>query len=129
MGNGSWFDHVLPWWQKSRSDPEHVLFITYEELTRMPLHTCRRICRFAGLDVTEEQMQRAVKASSFEAMQSNEKVTRARMVGKLRQGVMGAWSKVWTVEQNVRFDAIYKERMEGAGLILDFGTGHEPGHG
>merc|ERR1712196_489775 len=110
MGNGSWFDHVLPWWQKSRSDPEHVLFITYEELTRMPLHTCRRICRFAGLDVTEEQVQRAVKASSFEAMQSNEKVTRARMV-----------------EQNVRFDAIYKERMEGAGLILDFGTGHEPG--
>ena len=102
-------------------DPEHVLFITYEELQQDPNQVCARICAFAGIEADEAERVKAVAASSFGAMKANKNVTDGGMVGRVRQGVMGAWTKQWTVQQSKLFDELYERRMQDSGLEMHFG--------
>lgn len=32
---GSWFDHVLPWWELSQKNPDKIMFLTYEQLNQV----------------------------------------------------------------------------------------------
>lgn len=52
--NGSWFNHVLEWWQAAQADPEHVLFLHYEQMVADIEGNIRKIADFAGIDHTPE---------------------------------------------------------------------------
>lgn len=52
--NGSWFNHVLEWWEAAKADPEHVLFLHYENMLRNPEEHIRLIADFAGIEHTPE---------------------------------------------------------------------------
>lgn len=52
--NGSWFNHVLEWWEAAQADPEHVLFLHYEGLLKDPEGNIRKIAQFAGIEHTPE---------------------------------------------------------------------------
>lgn len=52
--SGSWFDHVLEWWEAARADPEHILFLHYEAMHAEPEAHIRKIAEFAGIEHTPE---------------------------------------------------------------------------
>lgn len=52
--NGSWFNHVLEWWEAANADPEHVLFLHYEAMLAEPEAHIRQIAEFAGIEHTSE---------------------------------------------------------------------------
>lgn len=57
--NGSWFNHVLEWWEAANADPEHVLFLTYEQMLADPEEQIRKIADFAGIVCTAETLAKA----------------------------------------------------------------------
>ena len=52
--SGSWFDHVLEWWEAAKADPEHVLFLKYESILADPEDNIRKIADFAGIQYDPE---------------------------------------------------------------------------
>lgn len=52
--NGSWFDHVLEWYEASKADPEHVIFLRYEDMLADPEKHAKIIADFVGIKTTPE---------------------------------------------------------------------------
>ncbi|CAN0122078.1 unnamed protein product [Scytosiphon promiscuus] len=119
--NGSWFDHVLEWWEAANADPEHVLFLHYEAMLAEPEEHIKKIAEFAGIEHTPETIAKTVDSSSFSAMKRNSKAN--IYSGHLRKGGAGAWRDNFTVRESKAFDEIYKDLVAGSGLQMDFGEG------
>ncbi|CAM9568921.1 unnamed protein product [Ectocarpus fasciculatus] len=121
--NGSWFNHVLEWWEAAQADPEHVLFLHYENMVKEPEENIRKIADFAGIEYTPETIAKTVAASTFDAMKQNPKANIRPKDEHLRKGGAGGWRDVYTVRESQAFDEIYRQQMEGTGLRMDFGEG------
>ncbi|CAM9306503.1 unnamed protein product, partial [Laminaria digitata] len=121
--NGSWFDHVLEWHEASKADPEHIMFLRYEELLADAPASVKKIADFVGIETTPEIVKKVVAASSISAMKSNAKTNPLKALNHLRKGGAGGWRDVFTVRQSEAFDALYRVQMEGSGLEMDFGEG------
>ncbi|CAM9256321.1 unnamed protein product, partial [Laminaria digitata] len=119
--NGSWFDHVLEWHEASKADPEHIMFLRYEELLADAPASVKRIADFVGIETTPEIVKKVVAASSISAMKS--KANTQKDINHLRKGGAGGWRDVFTVRQSEAFDALYREQMKGSGLEMDSGEG------
>lgn len=59
--NGSWFDHVLEWYEASKADPEHVLFLRYEDMMADPISNVKKIADFSGIETTPEIIEKVRK--------------------------------------------------------------------
>lgn len=57
-------DHVLSFWQLRHL--EHVLFLTYEELSADPFGGVKRICEFLGYSYDDNQLKQLTEFVSFE---------------------------------------------------------------
>ena len=57
--NGSWFNHVLEWWEAAKADPEHVMFLCYENMLAEPQEHIQKIAEFMGLECTPEILAKA----------------------------------------------------------------------
>ncbi|CAN0436574.1 unnamed protein product [Pylaiella littoralis] len=121
--NGSWFNHVLEWWEAAKADPEHVLFLHYESMLENPEEHIRMIAEFAGIEHTPEIIAKTATASSINAMKQNPKANIMPKFYHLRKGKAGGWRDVYTVRESETFDEIYRKEMEGTGLKMDFGEG------
>eukprot|EP00903_Cladosiphon_okamuranus_P008699 g8335.t1 len=122
--NGSWFNHVLEWWEAATADPEHVLFLHYEGMLAEPEAHIRKIAEFAGIEHTDETIAKTVAATSIDAMKRNPKANLYRASEQhIRKGGAGGWRDVYTVRESEAFDEIYLKEMEGTGLKMDFGEG------
>lgn len=90
---GRWEDHVSGWLRRQHS--HDLLLLRYEDLQRDTGGTLKRVLEFCGVDYTVAQIERAVEASSFEALQAMEsKVRFAEAVrpGRfVRRGKIGGW--------------------------------------
>lgn len=51
---GSWFNHVLEWWEAAQADPDHILFLRYEDMLKTPEENIRKIADFAGIPHTPD---------------------------------------------------------------------------
>eukprot|EP00611_Tribonema_gayanum_P029045 TRINITY_DN7662_c0_g3_i6.p4 TRINITY_DN7662_c0_g3~~TRINITY_DN7662_c0_g3_i6.p4 ORF type:complete len:179 (-),score=68.03 TRINITY_DN7662_c0_g3_i6:222-758(-) len=121
--NGDWFKHVLEWWAEAKKDPEHVLFLKYEDLIAEPLRGVRSIAQFLGLPHADGVLQAVVDKSSIDAMRKDSKAAAAVGFDHLRRGGAGGWREALTARQSEAFDALYRARMAGSGLAFDFGRG------
>eukprot|EP00752_Nemacystus_decipiens_P013824 g12273.t1 len=121
--NGSWFNHVLEWWEAACADPEHVLFLHYEAMLSEPEAHIRKIAEFAGIEHTDETVAKTVAATSIDAMKRNPKANLMAGEQHIRKGGAGGWRDVYTVRESEAFDEIYLKEMEGTGLKMDFGEG------
>ncbi|CAM9593461.1 unnamed protein product [Ectocarpus sp. 12 AP-2014] len=121
--NGSWFNHVLEWWEAAQADPEHVLFLHYENMLKEPEENIRKIADFAGIEHTPETIAKTVAASTIDSMRQNPKANLKPNENHLRKGGAGGWRDVYTVRESDAFDEIYMQQMEGTGLRMDFGEG------
>jgi len=121
---GLWFDHVLEWWK--HRDAENILFLKYEDMKMDHRGVVKKIAEFMGYDLKEEVIDVIVKKSTFQNMKENpalsdgiKKLLKPDAQGIFRKGVVGDWRDHFTPEQNVKFDAVYAEKMKGSGLDFD----------
>lgn len=56
--NGSWFDHVLEWYEASKADPEHVMFLRYEDMLANPAAHIKKIADFVDIETTPEIIEK-----------------------------------------------------------------------
>ena len=125
---GSWFDHVLEWWE--HRNEKNILFLKYEDMKKEPHKTVQAIAKFIGVeDSTGELIQEVVKKSSFSTMSRDATANKESYKGAvfshdskfMRKGIIGDWKNHFTAEQSAMFDAVYKEKMKDSGLEFDFG--------
>jgi len=118
---GSWFDHVLSWW--AHRDEDNLLFLTYEELKKDFDKELRKIILFLGYDLSDQVIEKIKEASSFERMKVAD-FSSHQQIGDLesffRKGEIGSWQEMFTREQNEKFDALYRKKMQDSGLDFDF---------
>ena len=124
---GSWFDHVLEWWE--HKDAENILFLKYEDMKKDLRGTVEAIAKFIGYDLSQDVISSIVTDSTFDNMQKNPTANYSwwddrrtpEFVPFLRKGMVGDWRNHFTPQQSEEFDALYSKRMKGSGLDFDFG--------
>lgn len=125
---GSYFDHVLPWWQASHQ-AANILFLKYEDMKRDLAGAVGQIADFIELPLDQPLLERVVAGSSFRAMTTSEKTNfnwmpqREGTPGQYRKGLIGDWRNQFSPEQSQSFDALYARKMSGSKLQFDFGEG------
>ena len=124
---GDFFDHVLSWWPH-RND-ENVLFLVFEEMKKDPRSAVVRIAKFIEADVSDEVIDKVVTETSFSIMKKDNTanysytdfIARPGAAPFMRKGEVGDWKNYFTPEQSAEMDKICQERLEGTGLVFDFG--------
>jgi hypothetical protein len=89
----SWSNHVLSWVEAPGLTP-HVM--RYEDMIAKPHKAFGAFCRFLGLPVTRERLDKAIRFSSFDTLQDQEARLgfreRPPTSGRFfRKGQVGAW--------------------------------------
>jgi hypothetical protein len=98
---GSWSDHVMSW---TNAPDQKIHIIRYEDMKQAPAESFTAAIQFAGLHFDPEAVEAAIKNSSFEEMQKQEKEKgfKERPSGALsffRKGEAGSWREQLTPEQ------------------------------
>jgi hypothetical protein len=125
---GSYFDHVLPWWQANQKD-KNILFLKYEDMKHYHGGNIARIASFLEVQAAPPLIDKVVALSSFQAMTSNQNTNFDWVPQKVdkpkhfRKGDIGDWRNHFSPEQSKRMDALFMEKMKGTGLRFDFGDG------
>lgn len=118
---GSWFDHVLGWWQ--HRDLPNVLFLTYEDMRRDIDGQLKKIAEFVGVDLSTDKLGEIKAQIGFSAMKSNEfsSLNDVKELGSsfFRKGKVGSWKEQFTAEQNEHFNRLWAERVGNEKLPFD----------
>ena len=128
VGFGSYFDHILPWWQASLSD-NHILFIKYEDMKHDHASHVAKIGYFLGREMDTQLIDTVVTLSSFQSMKSNETTNFDWIPQKVdkpkhfRKGDIGDWKNYFSPEQSRQMDDLIIANLKGSGLQFDFGDG------
>ncbi|XP_072019495.1 amine sulfotransferase-like isoform X2 [Amphiura filiformis] len=132
----SWFTYVLSFWKKHRYD-ENFLFLKFEEMKKDPRNAVLQVAHFLGKDLDDETIDRVVRYSSVDSMKERFKTSEKHSdkpsedhheaeksklgaPGIIRKGIVGDWKQHFTEEQSKKFDELFREKMEGSGLDIDF---------
>jgi len=125
---GSYFDHILPWWEASQKD-RNILFLKYEDMKNDHAGNIAKIASFLDLQADSQLIDRVVALSSFKSMSSGESTNfnwipqREGVPTHFRKGDIGDWRNQFSEEQSQQLDALYLEKMKGTSLQFDFGDG------
>ncbi len=114
--NGSWFDHVLGWYEECRRYPETHLFLKYEDLHDDTAAVVQQLAAFLGLPINEEILSGTLRVASLEDMKQNASIG----MNHLRKGGYGGWREVFTDAMNERFDPLYARKMSASDLTFRF---------
>uniref|UniRef100_A0A6I8Q364 Sulfotransferase n=1 Tax=Xenopus tropicalis TaxID=8364 RepID=A0A6I8Q364_XENTR len=112
---GSYFDHALAW--NKHIDDEGVLIMTFEEMKEDLKAAVKKISKFFGLSLNEEQTQEVAGKGTFTAMK--EKMTETRKdFAKifLRKGEVGDWKNHFSEAQSQEIDAKFEACLAGTKL-------------
>ncbi|KAG8182716.1 hypothetical protein JTE90_026169 [Oedothorax gibbosus] len=125
---GSWFDHVLPYWQFCKGHPNNVFFMTYEELKLDLRGMVLRLCDFLERPLSDEAVDAVVRHCTFESMKTNKMVNREQLpIADLfdmtkskfmRKGIIGDWKNHFTPEQSSAFDDLCAARLADCDLPI-----------
>uniref|UniRef100_A0A8C9YVS9 Sulfotransferase n=1 Tax=Sander lucioperca TaxID=283035 RepID=A0A8C9YVS9_SANLU len=122
MAFGSWYDHVNGWWDKKQSYPKlHYMF--YEDLIEDTGREIDKLCCFLGLSPSAEAKERITGSVQFDVMKKNNMVNLStvplmdfKKSSFIRKGTVGDWRNHFTVAQDEKFDADYKQKMKNSTL-------------
>ena len=122
---GSWFDHVLSWWE--HRDAPNILFLTFEGLKHDLRGGVHKIAEFMKLGLAPEVIESVALQCNFDRKVNPSAnyswADKRRHEGQpefMRKGEVGDWKNYFTAEQNKVFNVAYAERMKGSGLELVF---------
>ncbi|XP_077978713.1 sulfotransferase 1C2-like [Glandiceps talaboti] len=109
---GSWLDHVQRWGQYGLKD--NVLHVSFEDMKRDLTSTLRKVSRFLGRPISDNDLEKVVSNCSFASMKANtdtviSSATQNKYTWKegnsfFRKGEVGDWKYHFTVAQNEYFD-------------------------
>jgi aryl sulfotransferase len=110
---GTWSDHVRSWTEQAPM-PVHV--VRYEDASRDPVRVFGAALRFAGLDVTEDELASAVERASFDRLRAQEAEhgfhERGRRCGAFfRRGAAGSWRDELPAPLADRIVAAHRDTM------------------
>ncbi|XP_074163216.1 sulfotransferase 1A1-like isoform X2 [Sminthopsis crassicaudata] len=120
---GSWYQHVVEWWELSKRHP--VLYLFFEDVKKDPKKEIQKITEFMGRPLPEDVIDSIVQHTSFKKMKENPMTNYSTISSEImdhsispfmRKGIVGDWKNSFTVAQNERFDADYKNKMGGSDL-------------
>ncbi|OMO72982.1 hypothetical protein COLO4_27323 [Corchorus olitorius] len=132
---GSYWDHVLGFWEASLESPNKVLFLKYEDMKRDPSVYVRKLAEFLDLPFSAEEedegmVEKIVKLCSFESLSNldvNKNGNNTPGKGKhpgtnsdfFRKGQIGDWRNHLTPQMVEVLDKITKEKFQGTELSFD----------
>lgn len=125
---GSYFDHVLGWWQASQND-SNILFLKYEDMKKDSAGNVAKIAAFLNIPAGSQLIDKVVELSSFGAMTSNQNTNfdwipqKADKPKHFRKGDIGDWRNHFSAEQSQQMDTLFLEKIKDTGLGFDFGDG------
>ena len=119
----TWSDHVLTW---ADAAPFPVCLLRYEDMKAQPLETFTHAVRFAGLDHSEAQIEKALHFSAFDILQQQEETDnfRERSAASsrfFRKGESGSWREELNKEQVQRIVNDHREVMQRFGYLDERG--------
>ncbi|XP_072033479.1 amine sulfotransferase-like [Amphiura filiformis] len=123
--NNSWFTFNLEFWNKHRDD-KNFLFLKYEDMKRDLRTAVVQVADFLGRPLSDEAIDRVVDKTTLDSMKQRFNTADDNKSGKIgaqyiiRKGRVGDWKTQFTVAQNEAFDKLYREKMEGSDLQMDF---------
>ncbi|KAF2886583.1 hypothetical protein ILUMI_19590 [Ignelater luminosus] len=124
---GSFWKHVLGFWKQR--DAPNIFFIKYEDMKEDHPAVIRKVARFLGKELTDEQVGILVKHLSFESMKKNNAVNWEDYVQQLKKnnvgnkddsfiriGKVGTYKKELSPDTIKEFDAWTKKNITGTSL-------------
>ncbi|XP_052020576.1 amine sulfotransferase-like [Apodemus sylvaticus] len=122
---GRWFDHIRGWYEHRHDF--NIMFLSYEDMKKDLRSTVHKICSFVEKELSEEDVDAIVRQATFENMKSDPRANYHHVMKTnvgvknneghyLRKGIIGDWKHHLTVEQNERFDIIFKRNMKNIAL-------------
>nr|XP_056719794.1 sulfotransferase 1C2-like [Euleptes europaea] len=122
---GSWFDHVLGWWEAKDRHP--ILYLFYEDIKEDPAREIQKVAQFLGIELTEAVLKRIVQHTAFESMKTNPMANYSSLPSSIldqavspfmRKGTVGDWKEHFTVAQSERLDEVCARELGGSGLTF-----------
>ncbi|KAL4604780.1 sulfotransferase 6B1-like [Arapaima gigas] len=112
---GSYFDYALAW-EKHMDDP-NVMIVTFEEMKKDLTEGVRKVSRFFGFSLSEEQVQSISQESMFSTMKDGSKEKYGKMVNVFfRKGEVGDWKNHFSEAQSQEMDAAFEKYLAGTKL-------------
>ncbi|XP_063297404.1 sulfotransferase 6B1-like [Pelobates fuscus] len=109
---GSYFDHALSW--NEHIDEENIMAVTFEEIKEDFAKQLKKICKFFGLHLTNEQINKIENKTTFKSMKEKSNETHGEFGDLMfRKGEIGDWRSLFTEEQSREMDAKFEERLAG----------------
>ncbi|XP_051020416.1 amine sulfotransferase-like [Acomys russatus] len=116
-----WFDHIRGWYEHRHDF--NIMFLSYEEMKKDLRSSVLKICSFLEKDLSEEDVITVVRQATFQTMKSDPRANYEQIINYkfgvnkkegtfMRKGTIGDWKLHLTVEQNERFDMIFKKNMK-----------------
>ena len=125
LPQGSWAEHVASYW-RVRNKP-NVLFLTYEQLSADPTGVIARIARFMNVELSAQQLDAVVRASSFTEMQRlRDRFDPGRIVpwgashSMLRQGKSGRSAQLLSPQLRKRIDEHFRAELTSLGCDFPY---------
>ena len=60
------------WLEYAEAHPEQIFRMSYEEMKKAPLETLKNVCKFMGMEVSEDAISEAIRASDIKKMQKKQ---------------------------------------------------------
>ncbi|XP_071797714.1 amine sulfotransferase-like [Asterias amurensis] len=125
---GSWWDHILKFWEKRNED--HVLVLQFKDMKKDLRGTVKQISEFLGKSFSDEILDAITDHCSFESMKNNPMTNPdtliAQRLGKIadgksfmRKGKEGGWKAQLSPSQSEALDALCQERLKDTGLTFE----------
>ena len=122
--SGCFWDWHGGWWREYGEKLDKILWVSYEDFKIDPLGVITKVAKFIDCGASPECIRRTVAVSSFSNMRNKsiasdkEKEKRGVPVKKnhIRQGLAGAWRRVFTKEQEVELMRIHQQKCAQWGL-------------
>ncbi|KAF3516329.1 hypothetical protein DY000_02061316 [Brassica cretica] len=118
---GPFWDSVLSYWRGSLEDPEHVLFMKYEDLKAEPCAQVMRLAEFLGCPFSQEEkrggsVEKILELCSFGNLSSFDVNQTGTHDIFFRKGEVDDWKNHLTTEMQKKIDMVIQEKFQGSGL-------------
>ena len=119
-----WHQHVKAWHQNPYS--ADVITVTYENLINSPITELQKICKFAGIERSEEILKKVIEGNSFENM--NKKASRFKDLDHIdwvggkgqqffRAGKIGSYKNEMSLELQKYFEDESSNELQVLGYM------------